>query len=76
MTGDELKITFECKKCGGTILELPDDHTDDSIAKCKSCGTEFGRYGDIKAKAREAGLAHAKGMMKDAFKGLKGWKIK
>jgi hypothetical protein len=76
MAKDQLKFTFECKKCGGTVLELPDNYTDDSIAKCKSCGTEFGRYGDIKAKAIEMGKEHVRGMFRDAFKGLKGWTVK
>jgi hypothetical protein len=80
MATDEFKITFECKKCGGTVLDLPDNHTDDSIAKCKSCGTEFGRYGDIKKKARDLAADHLQGMVKDAFakafKGKKGWTVK
>ncbi|HUQ12036.1 MAG TPA: hypothetical protein VM146_17095 [Steroidobacteraceae bacterium] len=51
MSTDRVEVKFTCKKCGGTVLELPDNHTDDSIAKCKSCGVEFGRWRDIKAKA-------------------------
>lgn len=75
---DKINITFECKNCGASpaTLELPDDYTDDDIAKCKSCGFEFGRYGDIKAEAMRAAKAEVSGMVKNAFKGLKGWKIK
>ena len=76
MNTDHLNVTFECKQCGGTILELPDDPTDESIVKCKSCGIEFGRWGDIKAKARDLGADHLRGMVRDTFKGLKGWKMK
>lgn len=76
MSTDKLKITFKCKKCGGTALELPDDHTDDSIAKCQSCQTEIGSWGDIKAKAREEAVHYVRGMFRDAFKGKKGWTFK
>lgn len=31
MAEDKIEITFECLNCGGTILSLPDDYTDDSI---------------------------------------------
>jgi transcription elongation factor Elf1 len=39
---DEISITFTCKSCGAdpATLTLPDDHTDDDIAKCKACGAE------------------------------------
>ena len=53
MADDQITITFECLNCGGTVLELPDDYTDDSIAVCKSCLHPHGTYGDIKAKALE-----------------------
>ena len=49
----EVPVTFECKQCGGKELLLPDEATDDSIAKCNSCGIELGRWGDIKDAAGE-----------------------
>lgn len=75
---DKLNVTFECKSCGANpaTLELPDDYTDDSVASCKACGQQFGRWGDVKAKATEAGKDALVGMVKDAFKGMKGWKVK
>lgn len=75
---DEISVTFECKTCGAkpAVLEVPDDHTDDSTVKCKACGQEFGRYGDVKAKAREMAAEEVRAMVKDTFKGLKGWKMK
>ena len=76
MSDDKLSVTFECPKCGGTILELPDDHTDDSIATCKGCGVSFGRWGDIKAQATKLAKGHAIDQLKATFKGLKGWKVK
>lgn len=73
---DKISVTFECKACGANpaSLELPDDYTDDSIAKCKECGVVFGRYGDIEANAMNAAKARVEDMIDDAFKGLKGWK--
>ncbi|MEQ6204238.1 hypothetical protein ABMC88_14450 [Sulfitobacter sp. HNIBRBA2951] len=75
---DQITVTFECKVCGSSpaTLELPDNHTDDDTAKCKSCGFEFGRYGEIKAKAMEAAKSEATDRIKDVFKRMKGWEIK
>jgi transcription elongation factor Elf1 len=76
MSGDKIEVTFDCPKCHGTVIELPDVYTDDSIAKCKGCGGSFGRYGDIKARAQKVAADAAQKMMRDAFKGMKGFKIK
>ena len=77
MSDDRINIEFSCKACGASpaTLALPDDHTDDSIAKCKSCGADVGRYGDIKAAAIEAAKGEMSAALKGVFKGLKGWKI-
>ncbi len=48
MTGEDVTITLQCKKCGGKKISLPDEPTDDSIATCASCGVVFGRWGNIK----------------------------
>ena len=53
MTDGTVTVKFECKKCGGHRLLLPDEPTDDSIAKCEQCGNELGRWGDIKAVAHQ-----------------------
>lgn len=71
-----LDATFKCLVCGGAILELPDDYTDDSIAKCESCGERFGRYGDIKAKAMDLAKKKVVADFRNAFKGMKGSKFK
>lgn len=76
MSKDQLEVTFTCQECGGTVLNLPDDYTDDSIAECKDCGAEFGRWGDIKDKAMGLAKDRVSTMLKDTFKGLKGWKVK
>lgn len=67
---DNVTVKFTCKKCGGTVLELPDDYTDESIATCKGCGVEFGRWGDIKDKAVDTVRVSVTGKIKDAFKGF------
>jgi transcription elongation factor Elf1 len=76
MGTDTLNVTFKCKKCGGTVLSLPNNATDDSIAHCKSCGERFGRWGDIKGAAKRNALIHMRDRLTDAFKGLKGWNVK
>ena len=35
-----------CREANG--VELPDRPTDDSIARCRVCGTDLGRWGDMK----------------------------
>lgn len=46
---------LHCRACGGTVLSVPDNATDDSIATCKACGAEIGKYGDVKAAGRLVG---------------------
>lgn len=76
MSTSQVSVKFECKKCGGTTLILPDNPTDSSIVSCKSCGTEFGKWRDVKAKATKLVADKVKADFKSAFKGLKGWKVK
>jgi len=64
---DHFTAKFECMKCGGTLLVLPDNATDDSIAKCKSCGQSFGRYGDIKTKVMDMAKSEVANLAKSAF---------
>lgn len=60
-----LPFKFTCPLCGGTTLSLPEGYDDDSIASCGSCGTEMGRFGDLK---RMAGVSEQPG--KTPFRGL------
>ena len=53
MPNSGIEVTFECQYCGGTVLALPEDFTDESIARCNDCGADIGRWGDIKAVARK-----------------------
>ena len=67
MSGDRIVTGFKCDKCGGTIIELPDGYTDDSIAKCKSCGQEIGTWGQFKDASRKVAADRAR----DIRKGIK-----
>lgn len=45
---DKYQLNFTCPICGGHQLNV-DMSNDNSVASCGSCGSEFGRWGDIKA---------------------------
>jgi len=76
MTTDKVTVSFRCKECGGTILTLPDNHTDDSIATCKKCGVKHGRWRDIKTKAIHAAKDQVITDLRNAFEEIKGFKPK
>ena len=65
-TQDKIKLGFRCPTCDGTKLELPDDYTDDSMARCANpdCRTSFGRWGDI----RQAAVQKAKDVVRRQVK--------
>lgn len=56
MPKGEVTVKFECPLCGGTVIDLPDNFTDDSSASCatRGCNAHFGRWGDIKDRTRRA----------------------
>jgi hypothetical protein len=61
------EAAFECQICQGTIFTIFEIPTaDDSIARCKACGTELGRWGDVKERAAKAAVQTALG---DAING-------
>lgn len=78
MSEDRIDVTFTCQACGttSTTLSLPENPTDDSIATCKNCGAEVGRYGDIKSHAKKAAVDALRKGLKDTFKSIKGFKVK
>lgn len=70
---ETFNVTFQCLACGTdpvTLTTADDEMTDDSIVSCKSCGHEFGRYGDVKAKARDLAAAKVKAGLRDMFRKL------
>lgn len=78
MADDRITVTFTCKACGkkSTTLSLPDNPTDASIASCKNCGAEVGRYGDIKAQAKKTAVDAMQKRLRSALKGFKGIRVK
>ncbi len=54
MVSRTVQIGFVCNHCGGEVVSLPDDHTDESDAWCKGCGVVFGSWGSIRRKAEDA----------------------
>lgn len=70
MTKDTVSVTVKCPSCGAdpATLELPDNYTDNSMAKCKRCNADIGRYGDIKAKAVDAVRKDVVAAFRKAFK--------
>lgn len=74
----KIQIQIGCPSCGlnPTVMELPDDHTDDSIAKCKGCGADLGRFGDIKEAAIKLARENLVDSVRKRLKGSKGFSIK
>lgn len=68
MSKDHISVKFTCKKCRGTVLEIPDNYTDNSIATCKGCGAKVGRWGDIKAESLKLAKSKVESALKDIFK--------
>lgn len=60
--GTSYFVNFEmhCTKCGGYLLNIPDDQSEEENASCTACGHVFGRYGDVKALASEIGQQELK----------------
>lgn len=69
MTKGTIGIVVECAKCGGSVLEVPDNPAHDTLIPCGQCGNFIGPYGAIEAALQ--GQAHTGlhgGFTKMAFK--------
>lgn len=74
MAKDKITINLECPDCH--VPPRVDDETNDSsMVYCPKCDKKFGSYGEVKAKAVNAAKAKAQDMLRDAFKGRKGFKL-
>lgn len=75
MNEDHITVKLECPKCH--VAPRVDDEDDDASAVYRpSCNAQFGKYGDVKAKAMGAAKEEMQGMLRKAFKGRKGFKLK
>lgn len=70
----DVEIGFLCHHCGGEVLEGPDDMTDDTDVWCKACGTVFGKWGAVLAKARDAANALVQGRLGEPYEAIPGVK--
>lgn len=76
MSNDMINVSFTCPNCGETELKIPDNYDDDSNAKCKKCGNDFGPLGKIKEKAVGLAKESMEQKFRDIFKDRKGWTLK
>ena len=67
--------TIECQVCHqANGVELPGSPTDDSIARCRACGADFGRWGDIKDAA--ARIIATRTLLRRVLSGSVFWSVR
>jgi len=71
---DTVTLNFSCPRCNGEVT-WPEDAINETPIVCKTCDIQYGTHAELKALAMSKAKAHAEKMVKDAFKGLKGWKV-
>jgi hypothetical protein len=71
---DTITLNFSCPRCSGAIT-WPEDAINETPIVCKPCDVQYGTYGELKALANSKAEDHVGEMVKDAFKGLKGWEV-
>lgn len=62
-----IPVELRCAKCGSKALVAESNLTDDSIIICAACGTEIGRWGDVRQQALKASAEEIKKRLKDEF---------
>ncbi|BBU58625.1 hypothetical protein KU6B_48900 [Mameliella alba] len=60
-------INASCANCGAA-LKAADDTPDDQMIVCAECGTEVGRYGDIRKAMIDKGRSEIEGAVADMIK--------
>jgi hypothetical protein len=66
----ELTSGFTCPVCSGNQVNLPDEHTDETLVECANCEASVGSWGDIR-RAREPMLSKkAEQDVKDILKAV------
>lgn len=51
VNGDNVKVSFHCKACGGYILDVRGKVDDMAMAHCRACGVWLGRLAAIRVHA-------------------------
>lgn len=74
MSDDHIDVNLFCPECK-VAPKVEDKNDDASAVYCPQCDAQFGTYGEVKAKALNAAKGHAQDMLRNAFKGKKGWKL-
>lgn len=64
---DSIQVQFRCPDCN-TRISWPDDAVESTKIVCQKCGTEFGTYGDLCNRARDAVIDRVKSIFTDALK--------
>lgn len=65
-----LTSSVTCPVCSGNRVELPDGYMDDSPVKCPDCGTDLGRWGDVRDTDGPRLSKRAEQDLEDALKSL------
>ena len=52
MTNRTISVEVQCRNCGSTVFDIPDEASDDPIAKCVHCHNILGPISAIHAKIR------------------------
>lgn len=66
-TNFHINYQFKCIQCDGTILDIPDERTDESLVSCKGCGIFFGWFRELHRRCNELGTKELKRLKLGAF---------
>jgi ribosomal protein S27E len=70
------EVKARCAKCGSDQFVIPDNPKDSSVVTCHSCGTQIGKWGDLKAALTKKAEKEAQTAIRKAFKGSKDIRFK
>lgn len=62
-----VNVSASCGDCGAAI-QAAEDTPDDQVIVCGECGTEVGRYGDIRQAMIDKGRSEIEGAVSDMVK--------
>jgi hypothetical protein len=53
MESQNIPASLSCGKCGSNAITIPDNPDESFMVKCDACGTDIGKWGDIRVAAAE-----------------------